>query len=194
MLAGAAILLAAVAVTIGLAGRTAQDQGGAMQGVAAGDEFDPSAYSNETLEAVIASNEDDPAVAAQLPFMRFRLAERYFEAGDFQKAFPHYERIIEANPPPQLGAAALTRVAWIVWLGNGEVRLASDLLDRALELVPDQTDALYVKGQLLWCAMDDAPAAVPFLERAADGDGLDPDSASRVTADLAAARAGEPCS
>ncbi|NIQ59333.1 MAG: hypothetical protein GWN85_39510, partial [Gemmatimonadetes bacterium] len=110
--------------------RLAEDRDdGSLQGIAAGDEFDPDDYSNETLEAVIASSADDPAVAGQIPFMRFRLAERYFDAGDVQAAFPHYEAIIAGDPPPELGAAALTRVAWIVWVGNGEVDLALGLLD-----------------------------------------------------------------
>lgn len=194
MLAGAAILVVALAVAVGMAGRLAGDRSDATPDTtAAGTAFDPSAFSNETLEAVIAGAEDDPAVADQLPFMRFRLAERYFEAGDFQKAFPHYEKIIEGDPPPDLAAAALTRVAWIVWLGNGEVDLAMGLLDRALEIVPGQTDALYVKGQLLWCGMGDAASAVPLFERVAADEGLDDQVASQVASDLAAARAGEPC-
>ncbi len=142
---------------------------------------------------MIASSADDPAVAGQIPFMRFRLAERYFDAGDVQAAFPHYEAIIAGDPPPELGAAALTRVAWIVWVGNGEVGLALGLLDRALEAVPGQVDATYVKAQVLWCGAGDAAAAVPLFERLAADAGLEAGVADLVRGDLEAVRAGEPC-
>ena len=51
---------------------------------AATEEFDPSRYSNETMEAVIAANADHP----QINGMRLALAGRYFQAGTFRGLSP----------------------------------------------------------------------------------------------------------
>lgn len=194
MLAGAAILAVGLAVAVGLVGESTQARDdGPLQGVAAEGEFDPDQYSNETLEAVIASYEDEPELADQLQFMRFRLAERYFEEGAYDRAFPHYRTILEGEPPPELGAAALTRVAWIVWTGNGEAEIALGLLDRALEAVPGHTEATYVKGQVLWCGLSRPEEAVALFEAVLASDGLEPEVREAVTTDLEAARAGESC-
>ena len=57
------------------------DQSSGVADVAA----DPSSFSNETLAAVVAANQDHP----QIDGMRLALAERYFEEGDYQSAFPY---------------------------------------------------------------------------------------------------------
>ncbi|MFP5333207.1 MAG: hypothetical protein ACLGHX_12725 [Acidimicrobiia bacterium] len=194
LIIGGAILLTGFAVTIAVLGATA-DTGdtGTLQGVAAGGTFDPTDYSDETLEAVIAANADDPAVAGQLPFMRFALAERYFERSEYQRAFTHYEAILAAEPPADLFAATMTRIAWITFIGNGEVDLALQVIDRALEAAPGSTEAMYVKGQILWCGADDPIRAARLFETVASSSELDPEIRTQVEADLAAAVAGEAC-
>ena len=153
---------------------------------AATEEFDPSRYSNETMEAVIAANADHP----QINGMRLALAGRYFQAGDFSGAFIHYRGVLERNPTPHEEAEALSRLGWMAWAGSGEVALAVETLDRALEAVPDHPQALYFKAIVLWCGAGQTTEAVPLLEKARDAF----PSQAAVASELAAARAGEECS
>lgn len=193
LVAGALILVIGFATTIAVLGATADESSGALQGIASGGEFNPEDYSDETMEAVIAANADDPQVAAQLPFMRFALAERYFERGEFQRAFSHYETILAGDPPAELFTSTMTRIAWITFVGNGEVELALQVIDRAIEATPASTEAIYVKGQILWCGTGDAPAASELFEQVLASDQLDETTRSQVEADSALASNGEPC-
>lgn len=193
MMLGAGIVVAALALAIGLVGNFVQERDdGPLQGLAAGD-VDLDSVSNETMEAVIQTYADDPELGDEIALMRFRLAERYFETGDFQSAFPHYQEILQGSPPPQLGAATLTRVAWIVWVGNEEPELARQLLERALETAPDHTEAAYVMGQVLWCGLDRPSEAVTYFTAVLHSGTLDADIRARVEADLASASRGESC-
>ena len=195
MFAGAAILaVSAVVVFITFTGFAEQGQDETLQGVAAADDtFDPDAYSNETLEAVISASADDPAVADQLPYMRFALAERYFEEQNFQAAFVHYDTILNSDPPSDLYSSSLTRLAWIVWVGNGETDLALGLLDRALEADPTAADTVYVKGQVLWCGAGEAAQAAQLFESLLESPELDDETRQLVEADFNAAASGEAC-
>ncbi|HVR33628.1 MAG TPA: tetratricopeptide repeat protein [Acidimicrobiia bacterium] len=194
LLVGGAILLVGFATTIAVLGSSVESgDSGALQGVAAVDQFNPEDYSDETMEAVIAANRDDPAVAGQLGYIRFALAERYFDRGDFQRAFAHYEAILGASPPTDLFAATMTRIAWITFVGNGEVELSLDVIERAIEAAPASTEARYVKGQILWCGAGDDVAAVSLFEQVLASDQLDDATRAQVEADLAAAAAGAPC-
>lgn len=191
LVVGAAVVVACLVVALVSVSGADNDPaaGGALQGVAAGGAFDPASYSNETLEAVIAANLDDPQIAG----MRLALAERYLEEGAFSRALPHYQAILDSNPPAPLAATALTRLAWIVWAGNGEADIALGLVDRALAAVPGDAEALYVSGQVLWCGKGDTGAAAERFEQVLAVTGLDAAVADQVRADLAAVRAGEPC-
>ena len=156
------------------------------QSDAAGGEFDPSQYSNETMEAVISANADHP----QINGMRLALAGRYFRAGEFAPAFAQYRGVLENNPTAAEEAEALSRLGWMAWAGSGEIQLAVDTLDRALLAVPGHPQALYFKAIVLWCGAGKAAEAVPFLEEASQA----LPSEETVAAELAAARAGEECS
>lgn len=194
LLIGGAILVAGFATTIAVLGSSVENaDSGALQGIAASDDFDPEEYSDETMEAVIAANADDPQVAGQLPYMRFALAERYFERGEFQRAFAHYEAILAADPPADLFAGTMTRIAWITFVGNGEVDLSLQVIDRAIEASPGSTEALYVKGQILWCGAGDAVGATDLFQRVLDSEQLDDTTRGQVEDDLALASQGEPC-
>ena len=194
MLVGAGILALGLAVAVGLVGSFVQDRDdGVLQGVAAAGDVDLDEISNETMEAVIAQAAADPATADQVQPMRFALAERYFEAREFNDAFFHYQQIIENDPPPSLASAALTRVAWIVWIGNGLTDLALQTVDQAIDADPTNTEATYVKAQILWCGLDEPEAAVPLLEGVLDSDDLDAATRAQVETDLSLAAAGEGC-
>lgn len=171
---------------------------GGFEGVArtgfdrAATDLDPAAYSDESLEAVVAANADIPGIAG----MRFALADRYFSRGDYQAAFPHYQAVLEADPlpSPTLLAGALSRVAWIVYDGNEETDLALGLLDRALELRPDDPFPTYLKALVLWCGNDEPEKAGALLEQAAVSADNDEDALATVEATLTALEEERPCS
>ena len=148
-------------------------------------EFDPSRYSNETMEAVIAANADHPQIGG----MRLALAARYFQAGDYSGAFTHYRQVLETSPGPGQEAEALSRLGWMAWAGSGEVQLAIDTLDRALLAVPGHPQALYFKAIVLWCGAGQHREAVPLLEEVLET----LPSETAVITELASARAGEEC-
>lgn len=156
-----------------------------------GEGFDPSAYSDEALEAVIAANTDIPQIAG----MRIALADRYFTRGDYQAALPHYQAVLDTEPPPQpvLVATALSRLGWMVYAGNGEVDLALGLFDRALELQPDDPYPTYLKAVVLWCGRGETERAVGLMERVLASPDLGGEDRTAVDADLAAVRGGESC-
>jgi tetratricopeptide (TPR) repeat protein len=194
MLAGAAVLTLGIGLAVGLVGHFVQTPDDAtLTGIASNPEFDPENFSNETLEATLLSFEGNPDALEQTMPMRFRLAERYFVAQEFDKAFDHYRRIIESNPEPDLASAALTRVAWIVWVGNGLTELALQTVDQALAAVPENTEATYVKAQILWCGLGDPEAAVPLLEEVLSSDQIDESVRDQVLTDLESASADGSC-
>lgn len=171
---------------------------GGFEGVArtgfdqsAGTEFDPAAYSDEALEAVVAANADAPEIAG----MRIALADRYFSRGDYQAAFPHYQAVLEADPaPPRIMlATALSRLGWIVYDGNGEVALALGLLDRALELRPGDPFATHLKALVLWCGAGQPGEAIRLFEEVLASTGIDEGARATVEADMAAVAAGQSC-
>ncbi len=194
MLVGAGILVLGLAVAIGLVGSFVQDRDdGVFQGVAGTGDVDLDEISNETMEAVIAQAAADPALADQVQPMRFALAERYFETQEFNAAFLHYQQILESNPPPSLASAALTRVAWIVWVGNGLTDLALQTVNQAIDADPANSEALYVKAQITWCGIGDTDATVSLLEQILASGDLDSAVRDQVETDLALASNGESC-
>jgi cytochrome c-type biogenesis protein CcmH len=187
---GLVLLLAGAGavVTVGQF-RQARADAGLLSGIA-GTEGDPAAVSNETLEAVIGANLDNPEIAG----MRLALANRYFEERNYQKAFPHYQAVLDGSPTPVQAATAYTRLGWMVYDGNGEVDLGISLIDSALEIAPQDPLALYLKGRVLWCGQDDHDAAASLFNEVLALSSLDDEVRGQVAADLAAVSAGESCS
>lgn len=149
------------------------------------DDFDPSRYSNETMEAVIAANTDHP----QINGMRLALAGRYFGEGAFGEAFSHYRVVLEHNPTAAQEAEALGRLGWMAWAGSGETQLALQTLERALQVAPQHPQNLYFKAMVLWCGAGRSQEAVPLLEEVMRAL---PEEAE-VATELASARAEEEC-
>jgi cytochrome c-type biogenesis protein CcmH/NrfF len=181
------LVMAAALVAVGQF-RQARAEDQSLPGISAG-AVDPENVSNETMEAVIAANLDNPEING----MRLALANRYFEEGDYQGAFPHYQAVLEGEPSPGQAAAAYSRLGWMVFDGNGEVELAVSLLDQALTLVPEDPFGLYLKGRVVWCGQDRPAEAATLFERVVTIDGLDAEVKGQVEADLAAAAAGQRC-
>jgi cytochrome c-type biogenesis protein CcmH len=187
---GALVLLLAGAGALVAVGqfRQARADDDLLSGIAGG-EVDPDSISNETLEAVIAANLDNPDIDG----MRLALANRYFEERNYQKAFPHYQAILDGNPTTIQAAEAYTRLGWMVYDGNGEVDLGLSLIDNALEIAPGDPFALYLKGRVLWCGRDDDEAAAVIFSEVLSSSGLDDGVRQQVKDDLAAASSGETC-
>lgn len=186
---GAFALVLGGAIAVGSIGQFQQGRPEDQNPTGAGEEFDPEAVSNETLEAVIAANAENPAING----MRLALANRYFEEGDYQHAFGHYQIVLENEPAPNEAANAFTRLGWMVFDGNGETDLGLDLIDRGLELVPDDAFAVYLKGRILWCGKADADSASALFAAVLTSNDLDEEVRSRVESDLQSAQAGAPC-
>jgi cytochrome c-type biogenesis protein CcmH len=188
-LVGALILVGGLVVIVLVADALLQDRAGPAEGAADVTVENLDDVSNETMEAVIAANLDNP----QINGMRLALAERYFEAGDYQAAFPHYLQVAQHEmSTPEEATTALVRLGWMVYDGNGELETAIALLDEALQISPGSWGALYWKGQVLWCAGENDQAVELFELVLADNEVEEP-TRPQVEADLSLASAGEPC-
>ncbi|HSJ84006.1 MAG TPA: cytochrome c-type biogenesis protein [Acidimicrobiia bacterium] len=187
---GGVILIFAFAGIVVVASNSLQDRPAAAAGAAALDGQDLSEVSNETMEAVVAANADDP----QINGMRLALAERYFDTGDYRSAFPHY--LVVAEDPDATAAeaiAALVRLGWMAFDGNGEVETATRLVDEALAIDPRSTVALYVRARVRWCGAGEADGAIATFESLLADPGLDQETKTRIESDIELARDGGEC-
>lgn len=190
VVAGAAIVLASLAVVVVAAGAFLVDRPDATSGVAGGLEGDPSEYSNETLAAVIAASADHPRIDG----MRLALGERYFEEGDYSAAFPYFLDVASSERATDIEiATALTRLGWMAYDGNDEVDTALGLLAEARRLAPEEPYPRYLEGVVRWCGSDDPSAAIEAFREVLAAGVTDADVRARVEADLAAAENGEGC-
>ena len=191
VIAGTAILAVSLAAVVLAVGSFAVDRNpDSVQGAAdLGDGLDPDQVSNETLEAVVAANATNPMING----MRLALAGRYFEERSYQEAFPHYQAVLDNDPSAPEAGEALARLGWMVYDGNGEVKLALSLLEQSLDAFPGDPFTIYLLARVTWCGAGDAAGAVPLLEQVLSSPGLDPEVAPTVEGDLAVASAGGAC-
>ncbi|MFZ0625766.1 MAG: cytochrome c-type biogenesis protein CcmH [Acidimicrobiia bacterium] len=190
LIVGGAILVAAFAGIVVVAANSLQDRAGGAEGVADLGQQDLSQVSNDTMEAVIAANLDNP----QIDGMRLALAERYYQAGDYRSAFPHYLAVAEdPKAADDEALTALVRLAWMTYDGNGEVDTALNLVDQALAIDPNSSVARYVEARLEWCGNGDAAAATAIFTDLLDRGELPEDSRSQIEKDLALAGQGASC-
>jgi cytochrome c-type biogenesis protein CcmH len=189
-LIGGLILAGAFAAIVVAASLFVSDDSGSTT-AASTPPTDLASVSNETMEAVIAENLDNPQVNG----MRLALAERYFESNDYRSAFPHFLAVAESTDATSSEAVtALVRLGWMAWDGNGEAETAVGLFDQALRIDPSGTTAAFLKARVHWCGLDDPEGAEALLEQVSLQPQLDSDSLALVEADLTAIRNGEPCS
>ncbi len=190
LVVGGLILVAAFAAIVVIAGNSLQDGAAATEGVADIGDQDLSDVSNETMEAVIAANLDDPQIAG----MRLALAERYFEIGDYRSAFPHYLAVAEAATANSgQVVTALVRLGWMAYAGNGEVDTATRLIDEALAIEPDSQVARYIRARVRWCGAGEADEAVAVFEALLADAELPDETRDSIEADLDTARSGGDC-
>lgn len=185
-----AVLIVALGVAAVVTSVLVEDGQGAASGVANLADEDLDDVSNATLEAVVAANSDHPAIDG----MRLALAERYFEVGDYQSAFPHYLEVASSsNATTNQAVAALVSLGWMVWDGNGEAERAIELFDEALRIDDTSSTAKYLKGEVVWCGLGDSDAAASLFEEALAEPGVSEGSRARIESSLAAVNAGEEC-
>jgi tetratricopeptide (TPR) repeat protein len=153
-------------------------------------EQDLSEVSNETMEAVIAANADNP----QVDGMRLALAERYYEEGDYRSAFPHYLAVAESSAASSgQVVTALVRLGWMAWLSDAAPDDAIGLFDQALAIDPSSSTALYLKGQVLWCGSGEDERAAELFRHVLEDSELADDARAQVEADLEAVESGAGC-
>lgn len=168
-----------------------EDGSGPTSGVAQLRAQDLADVSTETMEAVIAANLENPQVSG----MRLALAERYFTAGDYRAAFPHYLTVAEsdASSQPQV-VEALVRVGWMAWDGNGEIEPALGMFDQTRAIEPGSATSLYLKGKVFWCGVGDLGEAERLFATAISNGDLPGESMALVESELQAVPRGEACS
>lgn len=189
-LVGGLILVGAFVVVMVVAGAFVVDRPESGSGVASSLQGDPSDYSNETLAAVIAANQDNPLIDG----MRMALAERYFTEGDYPSAFPYYLEVASSDrATPEQAATALTRLGWMAFDGNNEADTALDLLAQAREVLPEDPFPLYLESLVRWCGKGDNAGAAAGLETVLATDGLDDGIRSQIESEYEMITAGEQC-
>jgi cytochrome c-type biogenesis protein CcmH len=190
LIAGGALLVLVFAGIVVIAANSLQDRPAAAAGAADLTEEDLSAVSNETMEAVIAANLDNP----QINGMRLALAERYFDAGDYRAAFPHYLEVAEDPDATEAEAiTALVRLGWMAFDGNREVETATRLIDEALAIDPGSELALYVRARVLWCGKGDSRQATETFQDLLARPDLAAETRAQIESDLESARRGADC-
>ena len=159
--AGAFIAVAAVVtVTLVLAVEPRPDGGYVTGGVAAdvvqGAPVDLSSITNEEMEQVVAAN-------PEILTMRLALARRYVEAGAFSTALPHYMFVLDRETNPE----ALMYVGWMTYV-SGDAATGAALLRESLEILPDDTLALWFLTNALFDGTGEIAEAVLLLEAVID--------------------------
>jgi Tfp pilus assembly protein PilF len=126
--------------------------------------------------------------------MRLALAERYFDAGDYRAAFPHYLEVAEDPDATEAEAiTALVRLGWMAFDGNREVETATRLIDEALAIDPGSELALYVRARVLWCGKGDSRQATETFQDLLARPDLAAETRAQIESDLESARRGADC-
>jgi len=180
---GSVLVIAALSVAIFFAARDINPEPAATDSAAPGAlTVDPNSVTNEQLEEVVAQN---PNINA----MRLALADRYFEEQDYGKALDHYLTVAENNPTPVEEGVALSRIGWMAYQ-TGQPEAAEQYLQTSLTVDPTNQETKLFLGFVLLYGLDDAEAAIPWLEEIAAIPDLPPDILHTVEAALDEARNG----
>lgn len=115
---------------------------------------DLASVTNEELEEVVAANPN-------IPGMRLALAGRYFEAGEFDKALPHFMTVLEQDED---NPEALASVGWMTHL-SGRSDIAESFVERALAVAPEYAQAYWFLGNIRLFGRDDAEGSIEPFER-----------------------------
>lgn len=138
---------------------------------------DLASVTNEELEDVVAANPD-------IPGMRLALAGRYFEAGEFDKALPHFMTVLEQDDD---NPEALASIGWMTHL-SGRSDVAESFVERALAVAPEYAQAYWFLGNIRLFGLDDAEGSIEPFERLLDFEAIPDDIRSQAETFLAEAR------
>ena len=160
------VVVALVAVGVLLAATIAdRDPGdpavGGVPGDVIGEGVDLGDVTNEELEAVVAEN-------PEITGMRLALADRYFVAGEFDRAVDHYLVVLEQDPE---NVAALGAVGWMTHL-SGRSDVALTYVERALAIEPDFAQGYWYLANIRATGLDDPAGAVKPLQALLEFEGL----------------------
>lgn len=147
-------VVGAVAAAVALSVRgdlTSRPMGGFVTGNEVTGGRDLSDVTNAEMEEVVAANPD-------IVPMRLRLAHRYLEDGDYDRAVEHYLAVLDREPAPE----AMAHLGWLVFL-DGEVEVAADLLVASLDRDPADAETLWFLANVRLYGQQDAAAATPLL-------------------------------
>jgi tetratricopeptide (TPR) repeat protein len=181
LVAVAGVVVALAVVTLVLLNTVEQRQpgelitGGVASDVVAGN-VNLDDITNEEMEEVVAAN---PTIAP----MRLALANRYFEAGEFDLALPHYMTVLDQD---QDNPEALASVGWMTYL-SGRADVAETFVERALLISPNYPEAHWFLGNIRLYGLDDAAGSIEHFERVLEFDGIPDEIRSQAEQSLAAA-------
>ncbi len=147
---------------------------GGVPGAVADGGVDPADVTDEELEQVVA---DNPGITG----MRLALAERYFVAGEFDRAVDHYLVVLEQDPD---NVAALAAVGWMTHL-SGRSDVALSYVERALEIEPEFAQGYWYLANIRADGLDDPAGAAESLRTLLGFDGLPAEIRDQAEAMLA---------
>lgn len=130
---------------------------------------DLASVTNEEMEAIVAEN---PEIVG----MRLALAGRYFEAGEFDQALPHFMTVLqqdEDNPE------ALASIGWMTHL-SGRSDVAETFVERALVVAPEYAQAYWFLGNIRLFGLGDAEGSVAPFTRLLEFPGIPDDIRSQA--------------
>jgi tetratricopeptide (TPR) repeat protein len=139
--------------------------------------LDLTSVSNEEMEAVVAEN---PEIVG----MRLALAGRYFEAGEFDDALPHYMTVLEQDED---NPEALSSVGWMTYL-SGRPDVAESFVVRALDIAPEYAQAYWFLGNIRLFGLDDAAGSIGPFEHLLEFESIPDDVRLQAEEFLAEAR------
>ena len=179
-IAGSLVVVVALAAAGVLLAVTVADRGpgdpavGGVPGAVVDGGVDLADVTDEELEQVVA---DNPEITG----MRLALAERYFVAGEFDRAVDHYLVVLDQDPD---NVAALAAVGWMTHL-SGRSDVALSYVERALAIEPEFAQAYWYLANIRADGLDDPAGAVEPLRTLLAFDDLPDDIRARAEEMLA---------
>lgn len=171
VVAGTLLMTAAVIAIVFLVARAIDDRAPGEFATGGIEGRDLSEVSTAEMEQVVT---DFPEVVG----MRLALAGRYFDAGQFSEALPHYLTVLEqdaANPE------ANAMVGWMTYLSDPEQSpTAVAFLERSLQAAPGYAQAQFFLANVLLYGLDDPAGALPLLEELRSTADLSDDVAATI--------------